>query len=398
MILGVDASNLTAGGGARYVRVLMGHARQSGFDELLVFGPADLAADAAGGAGGRVRVVAHPLLSGPRWSRSPLGAGAGRFLSLLTAHRWRNAILPGVLAAEGVDVLLSPGGLLPPAWPGRTRTASMARNMLPFQPEEARRYRPGWRRLRLALLRRLQLDGFRRADLVLFPSRHARDAVGRLMADVVTRSAVVPNGVDERIRRPPAAGRPGPGPVTVLYVSGLDLYKHQWHVVAALARLRAGGRDLRLRLVGWVHRPGLRRLRRAMAGLGMTGHVQVDGPVPAAELPAIYHGASLFVFASSCENCPTTLLEAMAAGLPIACSDRPPMPEFAADAACYFDPEDPPSIAAALARLLDDGTLAQALAWRAFRLAAAYTEERCARETFAAVAGLARPARPLASR
>ena len=50
--------------------------------------------------------------------------------------------------------------------------------------------------------------------------------------------------------------------------------------------------------------------------------------------------ANLFVFASSCENMPNTLVEAMAIGLPIACSDRGPMPEVLRDGGVYFDPED----------------------------------------------------------
>ena len=55
---------------------------------------------------------------------------------------------------------------------------------------------------------------------------------------------------------------------------------------------------------------------------------------------AVLKRAHLFVFASSCENMPNTLVEAMASGLPIACSDRGPMPEILRDGGTYFDPEN----------------------------------------------------------
>ena len=51
--------------------------------------------------------------------------------------------------------------------------------------------------------------------------------------------------------------------------------------------------------------------------------------------------ADIFVFASSCENMPNTLIEAMAAGLPIASSYRGPMIEILKDGGIYFNPENP---------------------------------------------------------
>jgi len=73
------------------------------------------------------------------------------------------------------------------------------------------------------------------------------------------------------------------------------------------------------------------------------------GAVPYEEIPKIYHNASIFVCASTCETFGQTVLEAMASGLPIACSNRSPMKE---------------------------------LTLRAYELSKKYTWEDCAKQTF----------------
>ena len=62
--------------------------------------------------------------------------------------------------------------------------------------------------------------------------------------------------------------------------------------------------------------------------------------IPYHELHSEYKDADLGVFASSCENLPIILIEKMASGLPIACSNKGPMPEVLGSAGVYFDPEN----------------------------------------------------------
>ena len=83
---------------------------------------------------------------------------------------------------------------------------------------------------------------------------------------------------------------------------------------------------------------------------------------------------------------PNTLVEAMAAGLPIACSDRGPMPEVLADGGVYFDPENPHSIAIAIRKLIEDSTLRENVAFKAKLLSQQYSWSRCANETWAFIA------------
>jgi len=180
-----------------------------------------------------------------------------------------------------------------------------------------------------------------------------------------------------------------------LYVSIVNLYKHQWHVAEAIGQLRAQGLPVAIDFVGAALRPALERLRRTMRRYDPEGtFIRYVGFVPYDDLHQVYHQADGFVFASSCENMPNILLEAMASGLPIACSNRGPMPEVLGEAGVYFDPEQPAEIAAAIRRLLEDPGLREQKAWLAYERAKSFTWERCARETFDFIAKVAHDTDP----
>lgn len=112
-------------------------------------------------------------------------------------------------------------------------------------------------------------------------------------------------------------------------------------------------------------------------------YIKQYGFVTPEELAQHLSHADIFVFASSCENMPVTLIEAMAAGLPIASSNRGPMPEVLADGGVYFDPEDMDSIAMAIKKIVQDSLLRSTIATRAKELAMQYSWRRCAEETLA---------------
>jgi glycosyltransferase involved in cell wall biosynthesis len=75
------------------------------------------------------------------------------------------------------------------------------------------------------------------------------------------------------------------------------------------------------------------------------------------------------------------VLEAMARGVPVACSNASSLPEVAGDAALLFDPHDQASIATAISRLLSDETLRARLKARGAARARQFTWERTARLT-----------------
>lgn len=299
--------------------------------------------------------------------------------------------LAGELKQAGCDVLFSPGGTLP-VWCA-IPTVTMSQNMLPFEPAEALRFgRWSGMRLKMWMLRRTQGRSFRRANGVIFLTRYAQQAVCRFLGGVKGRTALIPHGIENRFVQPPrlqqGVDRYSPEqPFHFLYVSILMPYKHQMEVALAISRLRGDGLPVAMRFVGADWGDCGREFRRLLQRLDPgEEYLHWAGGVPFDQLGGVYREADAFVFASSCENLPNIMIEAMASGLPIASSSRGPMPEVLEGAGVYFDPEVPESIAEALRKLIHNVELRTKLAASAWQKGQGYSWVRCARETLEFIA------------
>jgi alpha-1,3-rhamnosyl/mannosyltransferase len=159
-----------------------------------------------------------------------------------------------------------------------------------------------------------------------------------------------------------------------------------WRIVASSFQLPASGLDLNLNLSlviagSWDAR--YPEARHRVAELGLADRVVFLGPVAEAELPALYTGAELFVFPSLYEGFGLPVLEAMACGTPVVCSNVSSLPEVAGDAACQVNPLAVDELAAAIGRVLGDAALRQQMRERGLAQAARFSWPRTAQETLA---------------
>jgi glycosyltransferase involved in cell wall biosynthesis len=123
-------------------------------------------------------------------------------------------------------------------------------------------------------------------------------------------------------------------------------------------------------------------LERA-SGAGVREQVRFPGWLPQEDVEGLWRIAAAHVFPSFYEGFGLPVLEAMARGVPGACSDRASLPEIAGDAALLFDPADPAAIRTAVERLLGDAPLRERLRATGRARAASFSWERTARETAA---------------
>lgn len=124
--------------------------------------------------------------------------------------------------------------------------------------------------------------------------------------------------------------------------------------------------------------PYEQELREIALEVGVAEDVAFPGRVGEADLEALYAAAGCFVLPSFQEDFPLPILEAMARGVPVACSDASSLPEIAGDAALMFDPFDAWETAHQVKRLLSDGELAEQLIERGFRRCEQFSWRRTA--------------------
>lgn len=164
----------------------------------------------------------------------------------------------------------------------------------------------------------------------------------------------------------------------LLYVGTLHPRKNLVRLVQAFASLQPPIPNLQLVLAGqkgWLYDELFAQVRR----LGLEDRVILTGYVPDADLPALISGALAFVFPSLHEGFGFPVLEAMACGAPVVCSDASSLPEVAGDAALLVDPLDTDALAEALARIVHDETLRRELVERGFAHVQRFSWQRCAR-------------------
>ncbi len=158
-------------------------------------------------------------------------------------------------------------------------------------------------------------------------------------------------------------------------------HKNLTFLIRAMARIQGkSGNSARLVVAG--PEPETRGdLEEAARKAGVSDRVLFPGRMAHADMPLLYAGARALIFPSLYEGFGLPPLEAMKTGIPVAASNREPMPEVLGDAALYFNPEDEEALAEAMTRLAEDKALREDYVERGLRQAALYDWKETARKT-----------------
>jgi len=166
----------------------------------------------------------------------------------------------------------------------------------------------------------------------------------------------------------------------ILFVGTLQPRKNLTRLIEAFSNIQHPTSNIQLVIAGkkgWLYHDIFRQVEK----LGLGEGVVFTGYVPEGDLPALMSGARLFVFPSLYEGFGLPVLEAMACGVPVVCSNASSLPEVAGDAAVLVDPLDVEGMAAAMERVLGNNELRAELIERGFEQAGKFSWEKCARET-----------------
>jgi len=287
------------------------------------------------------------------------------------------AALPPLAARTGVDLVHSLASTAP-VW-GRFRRVVTVHDLI------YARFPDAHAGLRDKGMRLLVPAAARRSERVIADSQSTREDLIGLLGLRPERIDVVPLGIGA-VRRgaatPEAEIRERfdlSDRRVLLSLSAKRPHKNLSALISAIAQIAAEERPV-LVLPGY-HTAHESELRRQAQGLGLAEDVRFPAWVSGEDLEGLWALTSAFVFPSLYEGFGLPVLEAMARGVPVVCSNASSLPEIAGDAALLFDPRDETAIAAAVLRVLRDRTLAERLRASGVERAEEFSWERTARLT-----------------
>jgi glycosyltransferase involved in cell wall biosynthesis len=283
-------------------------------------------------------------------------------LSKRPGQAWEQVLLPATAARARAKAIYNPANLAPLAWP---------RNVVQIHDAVALRhpewYSPAYVKWQRAVLPRIA----RHARLVITVSEFSRAELMEFLGVSGERIRVVPGGVDRRfsaaVDTEPVLRRLGLTKPYVLAVGDRGPRKNLEALRPAVGLLRKEGMELVVAGGGRGHQLG--SLLEGARDLGY---------VPDEDLPALYAGARAFALPSLHEGFGLTVLEAMAAGVPVVASRRAALPEVVTGAGLLADPDDWGLFAAAVLQAATDEQQRARLREHGRQVAARYTWERAA--------------------
>ncbi|RME50095.1 MAG: glycosyltransferase family 1 protein [Caldilineae bacterium] len=339
---------------------------------------------ALGQAGSRHRFTA--FLSDPAFQAEGVTLVRTRWPAHLPPARilWEQTALPWALRRQDAALVHGLVNVLPLATsvPGVVTVHDLSFIHMPEKFPPAKRF----------YLERLCRASAARARRIIAVSRQTADDLVRCFGVKADRIEVVYNGVAAHFR--PEADRVEMGPPRslvevdrpfLLYVGTLEPRKNLVRLVEAFARWRQGrpsAREVQLVLAGakgWYYE----EIFQQVQALELQEVVRFPGFIPTEELPGWYRAAAAFVYPSLFEGFGLPVVEAMACGTPVICSDAASLREVAGDAALIAPAEDVDAWVAGLDAFFTQPGLADDLRRRGLERASRFTWERAAAETIA---------------
>lgn len=231
------------------------------------------------------------------------------------------------------------------------------------------------------LLYRLSFTALRKSSHLIADSEHTKKDIVQYLHYPPEQISVIPLGVDlsKRNNKRTYARKTA----TILYVGSEMPRKNLLILFKAFARVRKKVPEVKLIKIGIPQWPGAREQLIALASsLQILDAVTFLDEVK--DVRVYYKQATVCVLPSLYEGFGLPVLEAMASGCPVICSNRTSLPEVGGDAALYFDPNDEKKLTDVLLKILQSCKLQKQLQKKGFEQVKKFTWEKTAQATLAA--------------
>lgn len=300
MIIGLEASNIGSGGGINHLKNFLEYSIK---DALI----------------SKVYVICKPELikALPKHKSIHYKIFKLNFFTIIS-FIYQVIFFDSYFKKKKCDILFVPGGIYLGFFSPKV---SLSQNLLPFDSDSIALFKSKILKLKFSLIKHLQIFTFNNSGGIIFLHKYAKEIISKNLKTPVN-SVVIPHGINKqsfkfskkRIKN-------------LLYVSDINAYKHQWILARAILEMASNDNmNLHLSLVGPLKNPYIKYLNMLREEYqNFDKHITIEGEVKPYMVDHYLKNTDCFIYLSTCENLPISLLEAMSYGLPIITSNKDPM-------------------------------------------------------------------------
>ncbi len=356
MIIGIDASNIRTGGGKKQLEDFVSSIINE-FKDISFVIVSNNNVNKSFTKCNSVTCITNSLLN------------SNNIFSMLSQILYSNSYFK----KNKCDFVFVPGGI----FLSRFRPFfTMSQNMLPFDLEEIKGF-SFIKKIKFRLIKFLQISSFNRSNGVIFLTEYAKLSIEKFLKRN-TKSSIIPHGIYQNKINYYSYKKKD---FNILYVSDFLPYKHNLNVFLAVSELIFEGYDITLTLIGKKDKTQFSKMQSFLdREKKLNQKIKILGTVPNEKLTKYYKDSSLFLFASTCENLPFILLEAMSFGLPIITSNKKPMKDLVNGKNVLFNSLNVNDIKKSIVANMDKNILSK-ISEKNYQVSKNYTWQNNARES-----------------
>ena len=255
---------------------------------------------------------------------------------------WQLIILPIYLKKNKINILYSTDSS---TFCNYSNSIVFNQDILSFDKEAVSQIPFSLEKIRLYLIKYLQIRSMTNANAVIFLSKYSKKVISKYLKQKIN-SNIIYHGIEDDIK---ALGKKNiintswnykiKKKIKIVYVSPLFSYKNHITVIKAYSRLKKKYDNLDIKFVG-KYKHNLKLFKNILTENSSINERNFTGELNRKDVLKILTQCDIFVFASSAETFGITLLEGMAIGIPIICSNKSSLPEILKNGGLYFNPKN----------------------------------------------------------
>ena len=320
MKIGIDASNIRTGGGKKHLLHFINSSLNNN-DNISFF------------------LISNKTITNSFINNDRVVCKTNHLLNSLNFLSFFSQLLysTNFFKTNNCDLVFIPGGI----FVGNFKPIyTMSQNMIPFEDEQLNTF-SFLKKIKFTLIRYLQINTFNKSKGIIFLSKYAKEKIQNY-CEIKHKSVIIPHGIKQQKIN---LYKYNEKKFTILYVSDFLPYKHNYNVVKAVSELISEGYNIKLNLVGKNDKIQRDKIFKIInSDNRYKNNINVFGKLSSEEVETHYKNSNLFLFASTCENLPFIILEAMSFGLPIVSSNKRPMIDILDGEDIFFNSMDITSI------------------------------------------------------